>query len=121
MLQRISDKAFKAILMVGLVLAAWLVVCLVPAEAQNFGQSFEDRDGYLTFQHESTLDSAIVVFSYPVDSNFYDTTKLLPHLTLSDDSNRARQWANDTGSVPVWAGFPQSDLYSYGCRTRCRR
>lgn len=71
----------------GLVLLLLWVVCAVQdATAENYGTSIEDKGGFLTFQHEVALDSAHAIFGYPDNTNWYDTTKLLPALTLSDDS-----------------------------------
>lgn len=86
MLKRISDRWFLGILMAVLVTVVMVILCTLPAEAGNFGRSIEHRDGFISFQHEVAMDSAVVWFSYPVDSSWYDTTKLLPDLTFSDDS-----------------------------------
>ena len=83
--RRLTDRQFIWGLVIVMLILAFIIIRAVPAEAQNFGQSLEHQGGYITFQHESELDSAWAVFSYPDAGNFYDSVKLLPSADLSDD------------------------------------
>lgn len=85
MLKRISQRWFIVIL-IGLFVIAGLVLLCTSAKAGNFGRSIEDKDGFISFQHEVAMDSAHAIFGYPDTTNWYDTTKLLPATTFSDDS-----------------------------------
>lgn len=62
------------------------VVICIPVAAGNYGHSVENERSMFTFEHESALDSGWVYFSFPADSNYYYSVKLLPLSTLSDDS-----------------------------------